>query len=342
MRKRVTIKDIAKILGLSPSTVSRALRDCPKISEKTRQLVKETAKRLNYTPNILAKRLREKRTYSIGVIIPQINHYFFSSIVAGIDDYAFEHGYNVVFTQSNENFEREKKNVELLLASGIEGVLISRTKETTSFEHFKQFLENEIPIVFFDRICPDIDTHYVVVNDELASYYATKYLIQTGCRRIVHFKGPDNLLIARKRLKGYLEALEEANIPIDKNLIIDCDNFEKAIEVTEELLRKGIEFDGIFAVNDDAAAGALQVLLEHGIKIPDQVSIFGYSNSLISKITKPRLSTVEQQGYKMGYVAAEILIKKIEGYTKGLNKKEVIKAPLIIRETTRKLENFEY
>ena len=340
---RTTIKDIARILGISPSTVSRALRDHPDISEKTKNAVRELAKQLNYRPNILAQKLRTNHSNLIGVIIPQIVHYFFSSIISGIEDYAYEKGYTVIVAQSNENYEREKKNVSILLNSGVDGVLISRTKETTDFSHFKEILNNEIPIVFFDRSCPSVDVDKVVVNDEIAAYRATKYLIETGCRRIVHFRGPKKLVITNKRLTGYLEALREYKIRIDKKLIIKCDTFEQGQAVTEELIKKNIKFDAIFAVNDDSAAGALVTLQKYGIKVPEEVSIFGYSNSIISQITTPKLSTVEQRGYEMGYAAAKMLIERIEGKARTPKSRlEVVSTKLIIRESTHKLEKIDF
>ncbi len=340
--KRATIKDIAKILGISPSTVSRALKDHPDISEETKKRVIEIAHKLNYRPNLIAQRLKQKRTYTIGVIIPQMVHYFFSSVISGIEDYAYEKGYTVIISQSNEKYDREKNNVNIILSSGAEGVLISRTKETTDFSHFMNFVDYDIPVVFFDRICPNFPADKVVVNDEIAAYQATKYLIQSGCKHIVHFKGPNSLVISHKRYTGYIEALKEFKIPIDPNLIIECDSFEKGAQVTQELLDKGIPFDGLFAVNDDSAAGALVTLQKNGIKVPEQVSIFGYSNSIISRVTSPMLSTVEQPGYEMGYTAAHMLIDRIEGKTTGKHRSEVVSTRLVIRETTKPVENFEF
>ena len=339
---RATIKDIAKILGISPSTVSRALKDHPDISEKTKQAVREVARQLNYRPNLLAQKLRTKRSNLIGVIIPQIVHFFFSSIISGIEDYAYEKGYTVIVAQSNENYQREVKNVQVLLDSGIDGILISRTKQTTDFTHFKEILKNDIPIVFFDRSCPSIDVDKVVVNDEIAAYRATKYLLETGCRKIIHFSGPENLVISTKRLTGYKEALREYNIPIDRKKIIKCDTFEAGQKITQQLLDKAIEFDAIFAVNDDSAAGALITLQKNGVKIPEQVSVFGYSNSIISQVTTPKLSTVEQRGYEMGYVAARMLIERIEGKARPKPRLEVVSTKLIIRESTRKLDKIDF
>ncbi len=339
---RATIKDIAKILGISPSTVSRALKDHPDISEKTKQAVREVARQLNYRPNLMAQKLRTKRSNLIGVIIPQIVHFFFSSIISGIEDYAYEKGYTVIVAQSNENYQREVKNVQVLLDSGIDGILVSRTKETTDFSHFKEIMKNDIPIVFFDRSCPSIDVDKVVVNDEIAAYRATKYLLETGCRKIIHFSGPENLVISNKRLTGYKEALREYGIPIDKKKIIKCDSFEDGQKITQQLLDKGVKFDAIFAVNDDSAAGALITLQKNGVKVPDQVSVFGYSNSIISQVTTPKLSTVEQRGYEMGYVAARMLIERIEGKARPKPRLEVVSTKLIIRESTRKLDKIDF
>ncbi|MBN2892602.1 MAG: LacI family DNA-binding transcriptional regulator [Bacteroidales bacterium] len=334
---RATIKDIAKILGISPSTVSRALKDHPDISEKTKKAVLEQASKLKYRPNTLALNLRKNKSNTIGVIIPQIVHYFFSSVISGIEDCAHEKGYTVIVTQSNELVEREIDNTTAMISSGVEGVLISRTKQTTDFSHFTQLMSYDIPIVFFDRICPTLKTDKVIVNDEYAAFLATEYLIKTGCRKIVHFKGPDNLEISTKRLTGFLEAFHEYNLPYEKDLIITCDNFEEAIVQTQKLIDNKITFDGIFTVNDDSAAGAIVTLNKNRISIPDQVSVFGYSNDLISKIISPKLSTVEQPGYEMGYTATRLLIERIESEKEIRPRTEVVSTKLVLRESTKTL-----
>ncbi len=339
MKHQVTIKDIAKRLGISPSTVSRALKDHPDISQKTKDQVLELAKELKYRPNPTALRLRKQENKTIGVIIPQIVHYFFSSVISGIEDYAYENGYTVFLAQSNENYEREKTNVELMLNSGVAGVLISRSKETTDFSHFEKLLSYDVPVTFFDRICPGLKTDKVIINDELAAYIATEHLVKTGCRKIVHFRGPENLEISRKRQTGYLEAFFQYNLPVDESLIITCDNFEEAKIQTQKLIDEKVEFDSIFAVNDETAAGALLTLLKNNVKVPQDVQVIGYSNDLISQVISPKLSTMEQQGYKMGYTACRLLIERINSEKELRPRTEVISTKLILRETTKNIKD---
>ena len=337
MKHQVTIKDIAKQLGISPSTVSRALKDHPDISQKTKEAVLKLANELKYRPNPTALQLRKQENKTIGVIIPQIVHYFFSSVISGIEDFAYENGYAVLLAQSNENYERENRNVELMLSSGVAGVLISRSKETTDFSHFETLLSYNVPVIFFDRICPGLKTDKVIINDELAAYIATEHLVKTGCRRIVHFRGPENLEISRKRQTGYLEAFFQYNLPVDESLIITCDTFEQAKIQTQKLIDKKVNFDAIFAVNDETAAGALLTLMKNNIKIPQEVSVIGYSNDLISQVISPKLSTMEQQGYKMGYTATKLLIERISSDKELRPRTEVISTKLVLRETTKKL-----
>lgn len=335
MAHRATIKDIARELGISPSTVSRALKNHPDISEKTKKAVIELAEKLKYRPNQLALNLRKNQNNTIGVIIPQIVHYFFSSIISGIEDYTSKKGYNVILTQSNEQFQKEIDNTKTLINSGVAGVLISRTKETTSFEHFKKLLNYDIPVVFFDRICSSLKTDKVIVNDEYAAFIGVEHLIKSGCKKIIHFKGPENLSISIKRQTGYLEALREYKLKRNNNLIFQCDNYKDAKILTQKIIDNKLDFDGIFAVNDDTAAGAIEILNKNGIKIPTQVSVMGYSNDLISQITTPKLSTVEQSGYEMGYTSAKLLIERIESEKPIRPRTEVVSVKLILRESTK-------
>ncbi len=341
MHHRATIKDIANKLGISPSTVSRALKNHPDISDKTKKAVVELAEKLKYRPNQLALNLRKSKNNTIGVIIPQIVHYFFSSIISGIEDYCSEKNYNVILTQSNEQYLREVENTNTLLESGVAGFLISRAKETKDFTHFKKLLNYDIPLVFFDRFCPTLKTDKVIVNDEYAAYIGVEHLIKTGCKRIVHFKGPENLSISKRRLTGYLEALREYKLHKHNDLIITCDNYDDAKIETQKLIDKNIEFDGIFAVNDDTAAGAIETLNINNIKIPDQISVMGYSNDLISRITTPKLSTVEQSGYDMGYISAKLLIERLESKKEIRPRTEVVSVKLILRESTTQLIDYQ-
>jgi LacI family transcriptional regulator len=331
---QITIKDIAKELGISASTVSRALKDHPDISEKTRIAVQELAKKLHYKPNAIALSLRQSKGNVIGIIVPQIVHHFFSSVISGIEEYAFEKGYNILICQSNESEEREMMNAQILISSRVDGVIIAMTKETKIYEHFINIRENNIPMVFFDRICPDLETDRVIIDDREAAYNATQYLIKTGCKKIAHFAGPQNLDISKNRQQGYTDALRDNHIEIDNELIVTADSFKKGKAAVRELIGKNIHYDGIFTVNDMAALGAIRELKKHGIKIPEQVSVFGFTNEMISKISSPTLTTVEQHGFKMGFKATQLLIKRIEEKSPSPAITKIVRSKLIIRKST--------
>jgi len=335
---QITIKDIARILGISPSTVSRALKDHPDINIDTKKAVNELALKLRYQPNAVALSLKNSRSNTIGIIIPEIVHYFFSSVISGIEDVASQRGYTVIICQSNERFAREVANARALLSHRVDGILISISKETNSFDHFVNLQESGIPLVFFDRIAPGINADQVIIDDIDASYNATRHLIETGCKRIAHFAGPQGLVIGRDRLQGYLNALTEAGLPIDNRLIIEADTFEKARNTVMEMLDAGIVPDGIFAVNDMTAIGAMQTILKRGYKIPADISIVGFSDGYLSGITDPHLSSVDQHGYEMGTTAAEILFQRIlSEETEFIPEIKILKADLIVRGSSEKV-----
>lgn len=335
---QITIKDIARILGISPSTVSRALKDHPDINTDTKKAVNELASKLKYQPNAVALSLKNSRSNTIGIIIPEIVHYFFSSVISGIEDVASQKGYTVIICQSNESFAREVANANALLSHRVDGILISISKETNSFDHFVNLQEGGIPLVFFDRIAPGINADQIITDDIDASYNATRHLIENGRKRIAHFAGPQGLVIGRDRLQGYLNALTEAGLPIDNRLIIEADTFEKARNTVGELLDARIVPDGIFAVNDMTAIGAMQTIMKRGYKVPDDVSIVGFSDGYLSGVTDPHLSSVDQHGYEMGTTAAEMLFHRIlsseEEYVPEV---KVLKADLIVRGSSEKV-----
>ncbi len=332
---QITIKDLAKQLGISPSTVSRALKDHPDISEHTKTKVKSLAKKLKYKPNAIALSLQSSKSNIIGIIVPQIVHHFFSSVISGIEEFATEKGYNVIIAQSNEIIEKEIKNCQILVSSRVDGIIVSRTKHTTDFTHFQNIIDRDIPMVFFDRTCHGLKTDRVVIDDYRAAYEATEYLIKTGCKKIAHFSGPEILKISAKRMWGFRDALKKNNIPIHEDLIIKADNFEDAKKITSKLISNNNIPDGIFTVNDMTAAGAINVFKNNNIKIPEDVSIIGFTNGLISTITDPPLTTVEQNGFEMGQKSAELLINKIEEITSECVT-EIIPTKLILRESTKK------
>ncbi len=335
---QITIKDIARILGISPSTVSRALKDHPDINTDTKKAVNELASKLKYQPNAVALSLKNSRSNTIGIIIPEIVHYFFSSVISGIEDVASQKGYTVIICQSNESFAREVSNARALLSHRVDGILVSISKETHSFDHFVNLQEGGIPLVFFDRIAPEINADLVIIDDIDASYNATRHLIETGRKRIAHFAGPQGLVIGRDRLQGYVNALTEAGLPIDNRLIIQADTFEKARNAVGQMLDAGNVPDGIFAVNDMTAIGAMQTILKRGYKIPGDISIVGFSDGYLSGITDPNLSSVDQHGYEMGTTAAEMLFHRIlSSEDEYIPEVKVLKADLIVRGSSEKV-----
>ena len=219
---QVTIKDIARELGISPSTVSRALKDHPDISPQTKKAVNELAEKLNYQPNIVALSLRQSKTNTLGVIIPELVHFFFSTVISGIEDVAYSAGYNVIITQSNESLQREKTDIKALFNSRVDGMLISVSRETNTFEHIEGILAKGVPMVFFDRVYENANSSMVIVDDLSGAKEATHHLIDQGCKRIAHLEGPPNLGITKQRLEGYIQALNDANIPINQELIVSC------------------------------------------------------------------------------------------------------------------------
>jgi len=339
---QITIKDIASRLGISPSTVSRALRNHPDISDETKKAVRDLARDLNYEPNAIALSLRSSKSNIIGLIIPEIVHYFFSQVISGIEDVAYDAGYHVMICQSNESYIREVKNVEALLSSRIEGLLVSLSKETRDFSHFKNLSKKNIPIVFFDRICEDMDTDRVVVDDFLGAYLATKHLAGIGCKRIAHLGTTQDLLIGKNRYNGYLKALGEFNLPVDNRLIIRCDNYNAARLVTKRLIYELQPPDGIFAVNDLTAIGACQTIKESRMKIPEDIAVVGFSNGIYSTMCDPPLTTIEQFGYQLGQKSARLILDRIlssEDYPAII---EQIEPQLIIRESTVKKKSYQY
>ena len=336
---QVTIKDIAKELGISPSTVSKALKGHPDISPSTKKAVRELVEKWNYKPDPIALSLKSGLTKIIGVIVPEIVHYFFSTVISGIEDLAYDSGYHVMFCQSNESYEREVKAVETLLSSRVDGILVSVTKMTEDFRHFRKIQENGIPLVFFDRICSEIDTDRVVVDDEVGAYDAVTHLITIGCKNIVHLSGPPNLLIGKNRKDGYLRALKQHNLPINYDNIIRCDTREEAREIVPELMKRAKRPDGIFAVNDLTAAEAVNMIKECGFNVPQDVSVVGFTSGVISDITYPTLSSVEQHGYLVGREAVKLLIDRLEKKHDLPSQTIVIKTEMVVKGSSKSVKS---
>jgi len=339
---QVTIKDIARELGISPSTVSRALKDHPDISPETKKAVNELAEKLNYQPNVVALSLRQSKTNTLGVIIPEIVHFFFSTVISGIEDVAYSAGYNVILTQSNESLQRELTDMKALFNSRVDGMLISLSRETTNFDHIESMLAKGVPMVFFDRVYEHPSSSKVIVDDFSGAKEATLHLIDQGCKRIAHIEGSPNLAITKQRLEGYLEALKDRGVAIDKNLIYPCPEatIEAGKEVTEKMLAGGPAPDAIFATNDPVAMGAMQAIRAKGLKIPGDIAVVGFSNWLFSSMMDPPLSSVDQPGFEMGQEATKLLIRQIEMKSKeNLDPQpetKILKTRLVVRESSSK------
>ena len=339
---QVTIKDIARELGISPSTVSRALKDHPDISPDTKKAVNELAEKLNYQPNIVALSLRQSKTNTIGVIIPEIVHFFFSTVISGIEDVAYSAGYNVILAQSNESQTREISDIKALFNSRVDGMLMSVSRETTNFDHIESMLAKGVPIVFFDRVYDTAQASKIIVDDFTGAKEATLHLIDQGCKRIAHIEGPPNLEISKQRLEGYKEALKEHNMPFNKELVAICPSgtMEEGKKATEILLSLKNPPDAIFATNDPAAMGAMQAIKANGLKMPDDVALVGFSNWFFSSLMDPPLSSVDQPGFEMGQEAAKLLIRQIEKEEKDdediIPETKILKTRLIIRESSQK------
>ncbi|RPI44257.1 MAG: LacI family transcriptional regulator, partial [Bacteroidetes bacterium] len=308
---QVTIKDIARELGISPSTVSRSLKDHPDISPSTKKQVKDLVEKLKYKPNAVALSLRSRKSYIIAVIVPEIVHHFFSSVISGIEEVAIGAGYNVMIFQSNERYDREVLITEALASSQAEGVLVSVSKTSMKFSHFRELMNDGLPIVFFDRICEELDTDRVIVDDFNGAFNAVEYLVRSGCRRIAHFGAPQHLQIGYQRKRGYISALEKNGIIPDERYMIKCDTHEEALEKTPEIMRLPDPPDAIFAVNDLTATGVLKVLRKMRLRIPEDVSVIGFTDGMVCTVTEPPLSTVNQHGSEIGKKAMEMLLKRI-------------------------------
>lgn len=336
---QVTIKDIARELGISASTVSRALKDHPDISKETKKAVHDLAIKLNYEPNIIALSLRSRKTKTIGVVIPEVVHFFFSTVVSGIEHEANRLGYNVILTQSGESLERERSSVKALFNSRVDGMLMSISRETTDYEHIDAILNRGIPMVFFDRVYPGPDRNTIVIDDYGAGKMATEHLISQGRKKIAHIMGSPKLGISKERMRGYQDALKEHQIRFNPELVIPCEagTLEAGKESMEKLISGKICPDAVFANNDVLAMGAMQAIKPKGLRIPKDIAVIGFSNWFYSQMTEPPLSSVDQPGFEIGKSAVQMLVKRIEHEEdRGPLPAEtiVLKTTLVVRESS--------
>ena len=338
-RTPLTMKDIAAHFGISVATVSRALKDSPRISVERRAAIQQYAREHNFTPNMIAESLRHSRIQPmkvIGVIIPEFAHYYFSSILSGIEEEASAHGYRIMVAQSNEQYEREVKICKSFYENKLCGIIVSQAKDTHRYDHFQQLIDTGIPLVFYDRICTGVNASRVVVDDYMGAFNAVSHLIETGCNRIAYYGSAMTLEISKNRYNGYKDALLKHGIQPDPELVRLCDNRTDAESITPEMLNSSAPPNGFFAVNDDTAIGILYTAKRMGFRVPEDISICGFTNGQRAVACDPMLTTVEQRGTKIGEEAADILIGHVEGtIPPGKIERRIIRTRLIIRGTTR-------
>lgn len=333
--KQATIKNIASELKLSTSTISRALNDHPDINCETKRLVNSLAKELGYRPNIIARNLKSSTSKQIGVIVPEIRHDFFANALSGIEEVAYEKGYTVILAQSNEEQAREEINLNSMYLHRVAGVLVSISQTTANSAHFKRLIDKGVKMVFFDRVCNDLNVSTVHIDDMQSSYDVVKYLVDKGYEKIIHFAGPQNLEICKNRKLGYEKALVDSGVQYDPLVIEGGMHESDGYKHVDKMIELGFDSCAVFAVNDPVAVGAVKRLKELGIKIPQQVGIVGFSNNPITEMITPQLTTVEQPAFEMGRRAAEILIGEIESESEISQPSDIILETIfIVREST--------
>ncbi len=333
------MRDIAEAMGVSVATVSRALKDSPRISAEQRERIKSYAKEHDYFPNVLAECLRSnvaRTSKAIGVIVPQFEHFYFSSVLSGINQEAMSHGYTMMVSESLDEYEAETLICKRFLENRVCGVIVSEAKNTVRYEHFKRIIDCHMPLVFYDRICTGVNCDRVVVDDYQGAFNAVNYMIERGCRRVAFYGSPMTMEISKNRYNGYRDALLHNGLMPEERFFRICDNRSDAEAITPELLSQEEIPDAFFAVNDDTAIGILYTAKRMGYRVPEDISVCGFTNGQRAVASDPMLTTVEQRGVRVGEEAANILISKVEGEL-PLDKieKRIVRTRLVIRGTTR-------
>ncbi|MFD2202122.1 LacI family DNA-binding transcriptional regulator [Shivajiella indica] len=334
---QVTMKEIAKKLGVSVSTVSRALKDSPELHPDTKKRIVEMAKSMNYQYNLLAQSLRISRSKVLGVIVPELTSHFFSSNISGIQDTAYKRGYNIMICQSNESFEQEKANIRTLVSSQVDGLLISLSRETKNYGHLQELYDREIPFIMFDRVTEEIPVSKVTVDDAHGAFLAVHHLLEQGCRKIAYFSGPEDLYISKKRKEGYLDALREFGLSEkDSQIYITDLTPEMNRQITLKMLEEKELPDAIFAMIDPLAVDVMMVLKEKGIKIPEDIALVGFTNNPTAAVVEPSLTTVSQPGYEMGQIATNHLLDQLDEIVSDDPQSFVLLTTLVVRDSSKK------
>ncbi|MBO9681984.1 MAG: LacI family DNA-binding transcriptional regulator [Flavisolibacter sp.] len=336
--KEVTIYDIAKKLKISPATVSRGLQDHPLISPKTKKRIFEAAHKMGYRQNHFARNLRNQKTDTIGVIVPRLNSYFMSAVIAGIEHFANQRGYNVIISQSSESSSKEAANAKILFNNRVDGLLVSLAYDTKELSHFDSFFRRNIPVVFFDRVMEHGSCSNVLIDNAKAAYEGTKHLIEQGCKRIVHITASSQQNVYLERLQGYKQALTDHKIKFkEEDVIFGNLTMEAGADAAETILKMKKLPDGVFVANDNCAVGCMLALKQKGIKIPQDIAFVGFNNDPVSKVVEPNLTTISYSGYEIGEVAARHLINHLTGVSSIDNTNTIVlRSEFIIRASSLK------
>jgi LacI family transcriptional regulator len=335
-KKDITIYDIAQKVALSSATVSRALQDHPAINKNTRKKIQEAAKELGYRHNTFASSLRKQKTHTIGVLLHELNSNFITSVLSGIEKITTEAGYDIIIAHSGESYEKEVANANNLFHKRVDGIIASLSFTSKNLDHFQQFFEKNIPVIFFDRVDENSEKTHVIIDNYKCGYVATRHLLEQGCKRIVLLTANLKRNVYAQRHRGYTDALYDANIDYNKEMVLIKDLSEKsAIEAAHEILKMKPLPDGLFVTNDFKAAVCMQELKRHGIKVPEDIAIVGFNNDAISKIIDPQLTTINYPGQDMGEVSARNLINHLKGESNlSTTNRIIIKSELIVRESS--------
>ncbi len=334
--KEITIYDIAKALQISASTVSRGLNDDNRVGKKTKNRILEAARSMQYQRNIYANKLRSKHTNTLGVIIPRVNSYFMSTVIAGMEKVANERGYMLIISQSQESAKKENSMIQTMFNSRVDGLLVSLAADTRNLKHFNKVFDKNIPVIFFDRVVSHPNCATISIDNRKAGYDATSHLIEQGCKQIVFIGGNQNRNVYADRLAGYQQALIENGIEYDSSrILINGLTEQDGMEAAKKILKMDPMPDGIFASNDASAVSCLSELTKAGITIPEQIAIVGFNNDPVSRAVKPGLTTIEYPGFEMGEVSASNIIDAINRQTPGIFKSVMLNHNLIIRQSSK-------
>ncbi|AKD03731.1 LacI family DNA-binding transcriptional regulator [Pontibacter korlensis] len=338
IKNKVTIHDIAEKLNITASTVSRALNNSPRISEATKKAVLKAAKQMNYQPNNIAAALRNGKSNIIGIIVPTADRAFFASVIRGIEEVANTLDHKIIISQSYDNYEKEVQTIDALFRARVDGIIASIGKNTENFEHFRNAQKKGMPLVLFDRTTDELEVSQVLIDDYWGAYKVVEHLIEQGCRRIAHFTNPKKVSVFKERLRGYVDALKDNGLPYEEELVVPSNlQLADGRASMEQLLQLKELPDAVFSASDFGAMGAMQVLKEHNIQIPQQIALAGFSNDPFTSFTDPPLTTVDQLSITMGKRTAELFFQQLKSDDSNfIPQKTVLKPELIIRKSSLK------